>query len=131
MSWDIVLFNSKQKIKSVAELDESQLKPSSQLHEALNQAVLHEQKQGQGQRQGPDKRGPFERMTLEIIDRHNGWDGQQIQEVNPNRKAHQIRDENNPAKVTGLICAGFPLQDGPKHKGREQRAQGIDLALDR
>jgi hypothetical protein len=28
MSWDIVLFNSKQKIKSVAELDESQLKPT-------------------------------------------------------------------------------------------------------
>ena len=27
MSWDIVLFNSKQKIESVAELDENQLKP--------------------------------------------------------------------------------------------------------
>jgi hypothetical protein len=28
MSWDIVLFNSKQKIKSVAELDETQLEPT-------------------------------------------------------------------------------------------------------
>jgi len=28
MSWDIVLFNSKQKIKSVAELDENQLEPT-------------------------------------------------------------------------------------------------------
>jgi len=28
MSWDIVLFNSKQKIESVAELDESQLEPT-------------------------------------------------------------------------------------------------------
>lgn len=28
MSWDIVLFNSKQKIKSVEELDENQLKPT-------------------------------------------------------------------------------------------------------
>lgn len=29
MSWDIVLFNSKQKIESVAELDENQLEPSN------------------------------------------------------------------------------------------------------
>jgi hypothetical protein len=28
MSWDIVLFNSKQKIESVAELDENQLEPT-------------------------------------------------------------------------------------------------------
>jgi len=28
MSWDIVLFNSKQKINSVAELDENQLEPT-------------------------------------------------------------------------------------------------------
>ncbi len=28
MSWDIVLFNSKQKIKSVADLDENQLEPT-------------------------------------------------------------------------------------------------------
>ncbi|GAA0733923.1 hypothetical protein GCM10009430_48510 [Aquimarina litoralis] len=28
MSWDIVLFNSKQKIESVAELDETQLEPT-------------------------------------------------------------------------------------------------------
>jgi len=28
MSWDIVLFNSKQKIQSVAELDENQLEPT-------------------------------------------------------------------------------------------------------
>jgi hypothetical protein len=28
MSWDIVLFNSRQKIKSVAELDENQLEPT-------------------------------------------------------------------------------------------------------
>ena len=28
MSWDIVLFNSKQKIQSVAELDETQLEPT-------------------------------------------------------------------------------------------------------
>lgn len=28
MSWDIVLFNSKQKIKSVSELDENQLEPT-------------------------------------------------------------------------------------------------------
>jgi len=28
MSWDIVLFNSKEKIKSVAELDETQLEPT-------------------------------------------------------------------------------------------------------
>ena len=29
MSWDIVLFNSKQKIESVAELDETQLEPTN------------------------------------------------------------------------------------------------------
>lgn len=29
MSWDIVLFNSKQKINSVAELDETQLEPTN------------------------------------------------------------------------------------------------------
>ena len=29
MSWDIVLFNSKQKIESVAELDENQLEPTN------------------------------------------------------------------------------------------------------
>lgn len=28
MSWDIVLFNSKQKIKSISELDQAQLEPS-------------------------------------------------------------------------------------------------------
>ena len=44
MSWDIVLFNSKQKIHSVAELDETQLEPtdfSGILESSINEKDSH------------------------------------------------------------------------------------------
>src|SRR4030095_14625212 len=45
MSWDIVLFNSKQKIKSVEEIDEDQLEPTdfcNALENSFDKVVKHD-----------------------------------------------------------------------------------------
>ena len=111
-------------------VDEGQLEARRQLHEALDQAVLHEQQQGQRQGQRPNEGGPLELVALEVVDRHDGRDGEEVEQVDTNRQAHQVGNEHDPPQIARLFGAGLPLEDGPEDERREQGAQGVHLTLD-
>jgi hypothetical protein len=58
-----------------------------------------------------------------------GGDGQQVEQVHSDRKAHHVGDQHQPAPMPGLICPCFPFEHQPKYKGGKKAAQGINFCL--
>src|SRR6202012_1528009 len=67
---------------------------------------------------------------FEIIHHDNRGNGQQVEQVDADGKAHHIEDEDNPAVGAGLIGMVFPFEDGPEDKGGKESRRGVDFAFD-
>ena len=112
-------------------VDEEQLKAPCQLNRTFDQRLLHKPEQRNGHRTGDGQALPREVVIAEVIHHGDGRNGQQVEQVHPDGKAHQVRDQNYPLRRIWTIRHVFPLEDGPKHERREQARQGVNLALDR
>ena len=67
---------------------------------------------------------------LFVIDyEHDGRNGQQVQQVDADGKAHQETDEDQPAVGIRLVGLLLPFEGGPEHDRREERGHGIDLTF--
>ncbi len=64
-----------------------------------------------------------------IVHEHESRDGEEVQEVDADGKAHQEGDQDDPAVRMGLVGLFVPLAHGPEDQGRHERRHRIDLAL--
>src|SRR5882757_6876111 len=64
-------------------------------------------------------------VAFEVIDHHDGGDGQQVEQVDADGQAHHIKDEDDPFVGAGLIGILFPFEDGPEYEGGKKGGGGV------
>ncbi len=78
-----------------------------------------------------DDRAPDGRfIPFEIIDHHDGGNGQQVQQVDTDGEPHHIEDEDDPSVGAGFVGILLPFEDGPEDEGGKKGRGGIDFAFD-
>ena len=66
-----------------------------------------------------------------VVHKHKRRNGQEVQEVDTYREAHQKRYQYYPAVRVGLVRLLIPLAHRPENESREQRGHSVNLAFNR
>jgi len=75
--------------------------------------------------------GDLTLFELVIDDENHRGQGEQVEQMHTHRKAHQERNQHQPAAGIRPVGLFLPFEDGPEnHRGKEAR-HGVDLALHR
>ena len=70
------------------------------------------------------------RRLLEIVDKDDGRNGEQVEQVYTDGEPHEVGDEHEPAVGVGLVGHLLPFENGPYDHGRKERGESIDLPFD-
>ena len=112
-------------------VDEEQLEPSADGDDARHDAI--EDGHEDGHREAEGNQGALQVGIGEaavVVNQTDGWQTEQVQQVDTDGKSRHIHDKHEPAVAVRLVGVVFPLQDEPEHQSREGRGVGIDLTLD-
>ena len=112
--------------RQVQRVDEQQFDRTGQGDEPGYQAVEHKQQDAERNQQGADgaPKGVFFEFA-EIIDQHDGRDGQQVEQVDADGDTHQVGDPDEVTVAAGLVGVVFPFENQPKDNRSQKRRVGI------
>ena len=112
-------------------VDEPAVHDGAHGHRVGDDEVVDEEQDCGGQ-QGDlhDAPGGDVPVFAEVVDEDQRGDREQVEQVDADREAHQVGDQHQPAVGVRLVGHLLPFEHGPQHHGREERREGIDLALD-
>ena len=100
-------------------VNEQQLKPTCHRREARDDTVEDERQDSHRCQEGHAYAFPREGIATEIAYQHDSGDGQQVQQVDTDRQAHQVGDKYQPFIRACLVCLLVPLEDKPEHNRGE------------
>ena len=67
---------------------------------------------------------------LVVINQYDGWDTEQVEQVDTDTQTGHIGDEHKPTVAMRLVSMVFPLQDEPEYHSGKGRRERINLTLD-
>ena len=112
-------------------VDEEKVEHRPDVDRVGDDDVVDEQKDGPGDQGGVND--AFEGYLFgfaEVVDEHQRRNGQQVEDVDADRKAHHVGNQDDPARRVGLVGLLFPFEHQPHHECREHRREGVYLAFD-
>ena len=112
-------------------IDEKEIDHRPDIDRVGDDDVVDEEQDGARDQRGVDHafEGHLLRLT-EIVDEYQRRNGQQVEDVHADRKAHHVGDQHDPARRMGFVGLLFPFEHQPHHERREHRREGVYLALD-
>ena len=112
-------------------VDEEQFEPAAHFHDARHHPVEHDGHEHRRAEQRQERAfGVGMGHFLIIIDKHDGREAEQVEQVHADAEAGQVGDEHQPAVAVRLVGDVLPFEDEPEDHCREQRGEGVDFALD-
>ena len=112
-------------------VDEEKVEHRAHVDRVGDDDAVDDQQDGTGDQRRVDQAAPRDGLRgAEIVDEDQRRDGQQVEDVHADRKAHQVGDQHDPARGMGLVGLLLPLEHEPHYQGGKHRREGVDLALD-
>ncbi len=118
-------------IRQTKSVDKEEFKPGGYRYKSRNDHIHGTTQDDQGNQEGI--KNPFvgDRVFPEIIDKNDGRNGQEVQQVYPDRQSHQVGDKDQPAVGMRFIRHIFPFQDRPENQCSQKGGGGVYFPFDR
>ena len=112
-------------------VDEHQLEPLGDLHEARHKTVEDSAHDDARHTQSDERAYGIDLLPLAVVkDKSESRNTEKIKEMDCDRNTYDICYQNEIAVAEGLVGTVFPFQHEPEHQCRAERRECIYLALD-
>ena len=119
-------------------INEEDIEGAGALDRPLDDGHLHDTGDHAAQRKAKKVPQRCNLIAFEIIYHYDGRNGQQVQQVDADGKAHHVEYENQPPVgarkmmtigFAFLVNFMFPFQDGPEYDGGKQGGEGVHFTF--